>query len=449
MSRSGIDIQNWLWLALAFAVGLGTSTHAEVRFPDSALEAVVREAIEKPTGAIQQSDLEGLTKITVYQSEVRDLTGVEHCTNLTFLNCQSNKIEQIECLAKMPQLERAWLTHNNISDISALRDLPNLAHVSLGGNPIEDISPLNGKKSLRRLSLYSVKVSETETLATLTELEQLYISRASLTSLEFVRGMTKLRSLIAGDNQIESIEPLRGLDQLMEIKLENNRISDLSPISGLAEVWWLDLSRNRISSVEKIPGFVKTARVQLYENQISDIRPLVEACGYAGERLIELGMNQLTSDAFCRDIPELEIRGNTVVFERGSPTPKSVFFPDWDTLCSAASGTDGELVLAAVNRGADDDELLDLFGIGEVASATVSDIKVAVSSADNSSPIENAETPVVKKSAAMTQDEEHITANLDFKLSTTGMKLKNHLVEIVLLGLVAVLVLVWKMPRRA
>ena len=39
-----------------------------VTFPDANLEAVVRQAIQKPTGAIHQSDLKNITKLTASYS---------------------------------------------------------------------------------------------------------------------------------------------------------------------------------------------------------------------------------------------------------------------------------------------------------------------------------------------------------------------------------------------
>lgn len=60
-----------------------------VNFPDTNLEAVIREAIGKPEGDIYQSDLEGLTKFSAEYKGIANLSGLEYCTNLVRLRGNS------------------------------------------------------------------------------------------------------------------------------------------------------------------------------------------------------------------------------------------------------------------------------------------------------------------------------------------------------------------------
>jgi internalin A len=57
----------------------------EVSFPDQNLEVVIREAIDKPEGAIFPADLEELTFLNAPERDIIDVTGLEYCTNLTRL----------------------------------------------------------------------------------------------------------------------------------------------------------------------------------------------------------------------------------------------------------------------------------------------------------------------------------------------------------------------------
>lgn len=83
-----------------------------VEFPDANLEAVIREAISKPTGDILRSDLvgAGFDQLFAESRGISNLTGLEHCTDLYVL----------------------YLFDNNISDISVLASLTKLAQLHLG-----------------------------------------------------------------------------------------------------------------------------------------------------------------------------------------------------------------------------------------------------------------------------------------------------------------------------
>ena len=88
-----------------------------VTFPDPNLETAIREALNKPEGAIYTSDLESLTELDAYRKGISDLTGLEYCTGLTHLNLDINEISDISALASLTNLHTLWLENNQISDI--------------------------------------------------------------------------------------------------------------------------------------------------------------------------------------------------------------------------------------------------------------------------------------------------------------------------------------------
>ena len=101
-----------------------------VQFADMKLETAVSRAIGKGEGAILESDLEGLTELSVYTPyPITDLSGIEHCTKLQKLD----------------------LNGNNLSDLSPLSSLTNLQELHLENNPITDISPLSSLTNLKML----------------------------------------------------------------------------------------------------------------------------------------------------------------------------------------------------------------------------------------------------------------------------------------------------------
>ena len=139
----------------------------EVIFPDTRLEATIRQAIDKPEGPISRSELEAITSlryrppITAALSKfISDLTGLEYCTNLTDLNLSRTVISDVSLLASLTNLTKISLKWNEISDISPLASLTNLTKISLKWNEISDVSLLASLTNLTELNLASNKISD-------------------------------------------------------------------------------------------------------------------------------------------------------------------------------------------------------------------------------------------------------------------------------------------------
>ena len=58
----------------------------EVNIPDANLDAALHQALNKPTGAITDTDLASLTSLAVESRGITDLTGLEYAINLTMLD---------------------------------------------------------------------------------------------------------------------------------------------------------------------------------------------------------------------------------------------------------------------------------------------------------------------------------------------------------------------------
>ena len=228
--------------------------------PDSNLEAAIREAINKPEGSIYTSDLQPLTVLEAQERGILDLSGLEYCVNLEWLD----------------------LGENNISDISPLAGLTNLWRLNLNNNSISDISPLAG-----------------------------------LTNLQ---GLTNLDSLGLYDNNISNISPLAGLTNLQgltnldSLGLYDNNVSDISPLAGLTNLRYLELQANNISDISALAGLTNLDSPGLYDNNVSDISPLVENSGLSDGDFVDLFNNPLSTTSVDVYIPQLEARGVTVEY---------------------------------------------------------------------------------------------------------------------------------------
>ena len=145
--------------------------------PDAKLRAAIAKALGKASGAtITKGDMETLTgNLSLGGRGIRDLTGLEFASNLTYLGLSDNDISDISTLRGLTNLRSLGLSDNDISDISALRGLTNLIELSLSDNDISDISALRGLTNLRRLWLGANAISDISALRGLTNLRRLWL----------------------------------------------------------------------------------------------------------------------------------------------------------------------------------------------------------------------------------------------------------------------------------
>jgi internalin A len=252
-----------------------------VNFPDVNLNAVIRSAIGKPIGDICQEDLVSLTGLYAYGQVIMNLTGLEHCTNLTYLELGWNYyISDLSPLAGITNLAYLDLRGNNISDITALTDLTNLTYLDLSDNNyIRDITALTGMTQLTYLDLHDNQVGDINPLTELTNLTYLNLYNNQIVDTTPLAGLMNLTatSMNLGWNKITNLNGLRTHTNLTYLALYYNQISDLSPLAGLTNLTYLDLSDNNyIRDITALTGMTQLTYLDLHDNQVGDISPLTE-----------------------------------------------------------------------------------------------------------------------------------------------------------------------------
>jgi hypothetical protein len=156
-----------------------------VVIPDPNLEAVIRETIGKPEGDITDTDLQTITQLDGHYRGIIDLTGLEYCTNLTWLNLDSNQIADITPLANLTALTELSLGFNlQITDITPLSNLTALTYLFLDFNYIADITPLANLTALTYLALMFNKITDITPLSNLTALTKLDLYSNQITDIQ-------------------------------------------------------------------------------------------------------------------------------------------------------------------------------------------------------------------------------------------------------------------------
>ena len=250
----------------------------EITIPDVNLRAVIEDSLKKASGeAITAAEMATLKRLEAQNSHIRDLTGLEHATELTVLNLGDVFVNGNR------------LNSNDITDLSPLSGLTRLTELHLHRNMIYDISPLSGLTELTVLDISA----------------NFYISDISSLS-----GLIKLRTLNLYTNEISDLSPLSGLTDLRWLRLSNNLIWDISRLSSLTELRGLTLNVNAVSDISHLSGMIYLERLNIWDCDITDLSPLVENAGLSGEKdFIDLRDNPLSDVSINTHIPALRERG--------------------------------------------------------------------------------------------------------------------------------------------
>jgi Leucine-rich repeat (LRR) protein len=251
-----------------------TSKAVEVTFPDTSLEARIRDTLGIPTGPILDTDMETMGYIAAANNSIYDLQGLEYATNLygaqlsnnhiidispvtevtnlSSLRLENNVITNISTISGLTNLSLLDLSSNQITDISAIAELPNLGSLYLSDNQITDISAVTELTNLYYLKLNDNNITDISAVSSLTNLGVLYIWGNSITNISPLAGMTNLNSLSLSSNSITDISPLAGMTNLNSLRLSSNNITDISVVAGLTNLNELTLSNNNITNISAV-----------------------------------------------------------------------------------------------------------------------------------------------------------------------------------------------------
>ena len=210
-----------------------TDVPAETWMPDANLRAAVREALGLAEGdTITQQKMQGLTRLIVASTEIEDLTGLEHATNLRQFGISHNQVTDITPLTNLTALTHLWIQNTQVSDITPLANLTALTYVSLPGNQISDLTSLQNLTAVYQLELQGNQVSDITPLQNLTALKHLTIGN-KIVNITPLQNLTALQDLRLTNNQIVDITPLANLTNLTRLDIDGNPIADTSPLLDL------------------------------------------------------------------------------------------------------------------------------------------------------------------------------------------------------------------------
>ena len=293
-------------------------------FADPVLEGIVRDALEVGEGEPLRCGL--LAELTALNASgpgperrvsgspewedpdhvFHDLAGIQNLTGLTRLSMNNRGLTDISPLAGLTGLTALNLHTNWISDISALRDMTRLTSLFLSENPLTDISPLSELTELRvlRLHRHGDFIGGQNPRSYLGASGILFTN--AISDISPLAKLTKLEDLNIHTQEVSDLTPLSGFASIIELRLAGNLFTDLSPLRGLTTLRNLELTGNSITDIDPLSGLVNLTRLDLrYNPGLRDIQALLENPGIGEGDIVELRHTQVT----CADQALLAEKG--------------------------------------------------------------------------------------------------------------------------------------------
>ena len=209
----------------------------ELNVPDPKLRSALLEALSLSNNQpITQAGMRSLTKFSANRRGIKDITGLEHATNLTFLHLGNNEFHNLRPIENLVSLERLYVFGNrNVKNISPLGKLKNLKEFNAGGCRITNLSTLRNLPKLEKLFLhFNGELADLNPLSGVTTLQTLYLEANKISDVQPLANLTQLKELRLNRNMIADVTPLTNLTGLEVLYIENNRIVDHSPLDRLS-----------------------------------------------------------------------------------------------------------------------------------------------------------------------------------------------------------------------
>lgn len=277
-------------LASKNQITLGLEGGQEIRFSDQNLYEKIVAELETRGITYEKSDnlvltiagdaIGSIDQLSLNNSNIVDLSGLENFTSLNELNISNNKIVSLNKISGLTNLRKISIYGNQIKDISSLSGLTNLINLNASNNYIQDLSVVGNLTHLQHLDLHHNLIRQTSGIENLTELVELDLYDNLIENLSGVVNLPALTVLRLGENKsgagnIANLNNINTLTNLRELNFAQNKNSEiLNYLSGLHNLEILNLEGNNVTDISALSRLTSLKELILYENQIANITPL-------------------------------------------------------------------------------------------------------------------------------------------------------------------------------
>ncbi|QUW37680.1 leucine-rich repeat domain-containing protein [Bacillus cereus] len=233
-----------------------------------------RDNVDAP---ITKKDLLQIKTLSIYSGKgINKITGLEYMTNLEKLTLRESNVKDISAISKLRGLKYVDLTSNSIESIHPIEQLENINMLFLRDNKISDLTPLSKMKKIKTLDLIGNNIKDIQPLFTLSTMKQLYLANNQINDLTGIDRLNNVELLWIGNNKINNVESISKMSNLIELEISDSEIKDISPLSQLGNLQVLNLEENYISDISPLSTLTNLHEINLGANEIFDVRPVEE-----------------------------------------------------------------------------------------------------------------------------------------------------------------------------
>jgi formylglycine-generating enzyme required for sulfatase activity len=290
-------------LTVAVMISFAVSTLAqEVIIPDPNFNAVIREALQKPTGPLTQADMLGLTNLSAIFRNITNVQGLEAAQNLVSLDLQDNRITTFNFPTNLTRLAVLDLSENRFPQLTLPGGMTNLTTLRLENGTLTNLSLSAGLTKLTSLRVGFNQLSTLALPADMTNLTQLSAFQNQLTNVTFPPSLPNLSTLDLDGNQISRLLLPAGLTKLSFIALGGNRLTSFNVPAEMTNLAALRINNNQLTNLTLPPGLEHLSLLVVSGNQLQS---LTFPPGLVSLAFLDVNNNQLTSITFPRDLQQL------------------------------------------------------------------------------------------------------------------------------------------------
>jgi len=153
---------------------------------------------------IQFQKIANLEQLIITEnSQINDLTPVQHLSRLNELQFSGTTVSNLDPLSKMVKLQ-------------VLR---------CQKNPIVDLSPVNGLPKLKELDFSNTQVETLEPIQNMIQIETLKFSGTPVKNLKYLQKLVYLKNLEFYNTKVSNLDVLEGFSNLESLKIFNTKVS--------------------------------------------------------------------------------------------------------------------------------------------------------------------------------------------------------------------------------
>ncbi len=221
---------------------LGIAINA-TNFPDANFRTFVKTYDTDSNGYLSEAELAAVTKMNCVAKDIADLTGIEHFTALTVLDCYDNKLTTLD-VNNNTALTELYCYNNQLTSLDVSKNTA-LTYLDCGTNQLTalDVSANIALTYVRCTDnqLTSLDVSKN------TALTMLYCSNNQLTTLDVSKN-TQLTTLWCSGNQLTTLD-VSANTALTYLWCYNNQLTTLD-VSKNTNLKWLHCYGNNLTMLD-------------------------------------------------------------------------------------------------------------------------------------------------------------------------------------------------------